>query len=170
MSDLVPIEDVETFLGSDQYPSEKLPAWLSGLSAYIRRYVDRPIETESVQETLDGNGETTILVSKRPVLSVTKVTIDGGGDVSGDIEFYEEGLIYYDGGFTVGRKNVVVGYTAGHGGSVPNDLQLAVCLILQRMSQASRSEQAGYGEQGLTSPESWPVSAREIIDSYRSKL
>jgi hypothetical protein len=136
----------------------------------VRRYVDAPIETETFTETLDGSGETTIMVSNRPVVSVDELTIDDVEIDTDDLVVYEHGELYYSGGFTSGRGNVVVEYDAGYGETVPGDLKLAVLLILEQAAQTSLLQQSTRGDyQYVFAPTKWPKDARDIIQSYRRK-
>lgn len=172
MSDLLTLQETQDFLGgTDTYRQDHLTAWISGLSSYVRRYIDGPIETETVAETLDGTGETTIMLSKRPVLSLTGLAIDGTEIDTDDVSVYPHGELYYSGGFGSERQSVVVTYTAGYGATVPDDLKLACLLILEQASQSSLLQQSTRGEYAYVfAPTKWPKDAREIIDSYRRKL
>lgn len=167
---LVELSDVQSFIGDDASKVPHLEQWNEGLSAFIRRYIDGPIETTAYSESLDGTGETTVMLSYRPVLSLTSLTIDGTAVAVDDdgLEFYEHGLLYYDGGFTSGRKNVVVGYTAGYGDAVPEDLKLAVMLILEQAAQTKLLQQVTRGEYAYVfAPTKWPDDARDIVNSYK---
>jgi hypothetical protein len=171
-ADLVTLAAVQEFLGGEDTTKEDhLAAWIHGLSTFVRRYIDQPVETTVYTETLDGTGETTIRLSYRPVVEVSEVTIDDDAVTLTDVLHYDHGELYLETGFTAGRQNVVVEYTAGNGEDVPDDLKLACCLILEQASQASLLQQATRGDYAYVfAPTKWPKDAREIIDSYRRKL
>lgn len=176
--DLVSLDEAKAFIGETSTIRDlTLGPWIGGLSAFIRRYVDGPITTEALSDKLDGKGGTRIRLYNRPVLSVTTLAVDGVSiDVatlltSGDLVFYEDGGLYYSGGFPVGVQNVSVGYTAGYGSTVPMDMQLAVLLILQQAAQTALLQQAVRGEYAYVfAPTKWPKDAKEIVDSYRRRL
>lgn len=171
LGDLVTEIEVRDFLGGiETVKSLHLQQWIKGLSAFVRRYIDQPIETQTFTETLDGTGETTIMLSYRPVLDLTSLEVDGDEVDVADVLFYDHGEIYHEDGFPSGKQNVVVEYDAGNGETVPEDLRLAVMLILEQASQASLLMQATRGEYSYVfAPTKWPADAREIIDSYKRK-
>ena len=171
MSDLLSLSEVTDFLGDGTYKQAHLRRWISGLSAFVRRYVDGPIETATYTEALDGNGESIIRLSYRPVLALTSVTIDSVAIATADVTVYSDGDLYYASGFSSGRKNVTVVYAAGYGATVPDDLKLACLLILEQATQTSLLQQATRGEYAYVfAPTKWPKDARDIIESYRRKL
>lgn len=171
MSDLVAIADVQEFLGTGAYLTDHLTWYLKGLSAFIRRYIDQPIETTEYTEALDGNGETVIRLTYRPVLSVESLSIDDVAVDVDDVKVYPDGDLYYANGFASGRQNISVTYDAGRGEAVPDDLQFAVMLICEQAEQTSSIKRAMRGEyEYVFAPDKWPQNAREIIESYRRKL
>jgi hypothetical protein len=170
VNDLVAYDETISFLGDETVKPERLRAWISGLSAFIRRYVHDPIETATFTETIDGSGETTLRLPYRPIVSVTALSIDGVAVTVSDLVVYAD-EVYLESGFPAGRKNVAATWTAGHGTTVPEDMKLAVMLILEQAAQTSLLQQATRGEYAYVfAPTKWPKDAREIIDSYRRKL
>jgi hypothetical protein len=171
MTRLVEMEEATAFLGEDTARLPHLQQWIDGLSTFIRRYIDRPLETQDETESLDGSGEATIRLSYTPVVTVDTLTIDGDDVDLDEVLVYDHGDLYYAGGFPAGRQNVVVTYTAGHGENVPDDMKLAALLILEQASQTSLLQQATRGEYAYVfAPTKWPKDARDIIESYRRKL
>jgi hypothetical protein len=172
VSELVTYDEAVEFVGDETVVREaRMRQWINGLSAFIRRYIGGPLETTGYTEYLDGNGETSIRLSYRPVLALDTVTVDGTEVDGSDLVFYADGELYNVNGFTSGRKNVVATYSAGYGANVPEDMQLAVLLILDQAHQQSLLQQATRGEYAYVfSPTRWPKDAREIVDSYRRKL
>ena len=90
-----------------------------------------------------------------------------------DFDVYpNEGRIYTPFGFPVGRKNIYVDYTAGMA-TIPDDLKLAVYLIVKYIYQRRNEESFGLGSYGLgglsmSFVEVIPIQAKMILDSkYR---
>jgi len=168
---LVDADDVMQFLGGDETVKPlHLEQWVNGLSTFIRRYIDGPIETALFTETLDGTGENTIMLSYRPVVDIESVTIDDEAVDLDEVISYSHGELWAEDGFISGVQNVTVEYNAGYGTTVPTDLKLAVMLILEQASQTSLLQQATRGEYAFVfAPTKWPADARQIIDSYRRK-
>jgi hypothetical protein len=171
VSDIVTYDEVVGFLGEGTSRPLHLQQWISGLSAFIRRRIDQPLETETFTEILDGTGEATMRLTYRPVVSVASVTADGVAVDVDDLFIYDFGDLYCARGISAGRRNVVVTYDAGNGETVPDDMKLAVLLILEQASQASLLQQATRGEYAYVfAPTKWPKDARDIVDSYRRRL
>lgn len=97
---------------------------------------------------------------------------DDGED---DFEVYEnEGMIKLYSGFPTGRKNVYIDYTAGYA-TIPNDLKLAVEIIVKYLYQRRMEESFGlssYSSGGISSSfvDKIPEQAKMILDKYRRRL
>ena len=171
MTRIVEIEEATAFLGDDTTRLAHLQQWIDGLSTFIRRYIDGPLETQSYTEPLDGSGTGTMRLSYTPVVAVDSIAINGTDVDHTDAVVYGHGDLYFSPGFPAGRQNVVVTYTAGYGESVPDDMKLAVLLILEQAAQTSLLQQATRGEYAYVfAPTKWPKDALDIVESYRRKL
>lgn len=172
MSDIVTLAEVTDFLGgAGTTRPTHLQRWITGLSAFVRRYIDAPLETESFTASLDGSGEATLRLPYCPVISVESLTVDGNDVDLDNVLVYDHGELYCASGFPAGRQNVVVEFHAGNGDDVPEDMKLACLLILEQAAQTSLLQQATRGEYAYVfAPTKWPKDAREIIESYRRKL
>lgn len=172
MADLLVSEaDAIEYVGEDQIRNQaRFVKMLAGLSDFIRAKIDRPIEIAEGIDTLDGNGESTLRLTRTPVTELDTVEIDGE-DVTADCKVYDHGDLYYDGGvFPTGHQNVVVTYSAGFEETVPERLQLAVLLIMDQMASTDTLKQATRGEYDIIfDTDKWPKNAREIIESFCRK-
>jgi hypothetical protein len=172
VTDIVAVEEVQAFLGDDEIARlGNLQWWISGLSTFIRRYIDQPLETETFEVALDGTGESSFMLPYCPVVSLKTLTIDGQDVNTALCKIYDHGELYCEAGFPTGRQNVVAEFEAGNGENVPDDMKLAVLLIVQQAAQTGLLQQAMRGEYAYVfAPTKWPKDAREIVDSYRRKL
>ncbi len=73
-------------------------------------------------ERIDGRGRTDLLLPVVRPLAVTAVTVDGStlsvGDLAG-LELYDDGRLYFESGWSAGRRNVVVTGTHGYAAVPP---------------------------------------------------
>lgn len=174
--ELVSLIEAKAYLGEDRLVRDALlTAWINGLSTRLRRYVDLPIETTAfTAEAYDGTGTSSLMLANYPVLGVTAAAVDGVALVVADaasFAWYPHGEIWSVGGFPLGRKNVTVTYTAGHGASVPADLKLACYRIIEQAATAALVTRVGAVEPSLIIDwRRWPDDALELIQSYRRKL
>lgn len=90
----------------------------------------------------------------------------------------KRGMIYSPFGFPSGVQNIYINYTAGYTSTtMPNDLKLAVLIIIKNIYQ-SRSEESfgmtGYSVSGISvsfEQEAMPKQAKDILDrGYRRLL
>lgn len=107
----------------------------------------------SITDIINGNGRTSITVTKPPIISLTSVSIDGYaidnstlGTTKSTIYFKTNpalvsSLLYVPGIFSKGRGNVTISYVAGMPlASVPDHYKLALMLILREILVVPRSE------------------------------
>jgi hypothetical protein len=172
--------------GSDD---AKLRRWISDASEQITDYLHRNLASESVQEIfrLRAWSDDPLILSRRPVSTITSVTIDG--DELVDPSLYEldaePALLYLldPNGF---RREwygmyVRVLYTAGYEllTTLPRSIERA-CLILLRHRQATgdrdptiRQENVAgvldtqYWIGGLGEDKAMPPEAAALLDPYR---
>lgn len=154
MSDLITIADLETYSKSTiddgntsvTTADEALYSFLiSAVSAQVERMCNRSFASAEYTEVVDGNGQTDILLSNYPIISLTSITLvnpfdDNGVDWGTDnvkID-YEAGTLYSPYGWPVGRFNISVTYTAGYA-TIPDDLKAVVCqMVLDAYSNTSK--------------------------------
>lgn len=95
--------------------------------------------------TLDGSGTTDLLLPVVKALACTAASIDGTALDAADVEALQnEGVLYYEPGWTLGRRNVEV--TVSHGwATTPADVSRAVALVASAMLADGPWDDRGYG-------------------------
>lgn len=92
-----------------------------------------------------------------------------------EFEVYpNEGKIVSSFGFTEGRRNVYVDYTAGYA-TIPSDVQLATLILIKNIYQRRSEESFGlnsYSISGISAAfeQDMPLQARQILGKYRRTL
>ena len=140
---------------------------------------------------LDGNGKEVLPLSRAgkinglpgsllpvPLLTVTSVTIDGGANISADIEWYDSYIAYECGNFCKGRQNIRILGSWGNT-AVPHDIQAVTAQIcVNFMAEAIRMrmlpdlltttmEGSGNIAGLMMAPKVLTVSEKEVLDRYR---
>ena len=119
--DLTTVEKVRTYLNLTSLDADaKLGGLISSSSAWVTSQIGHPILSATYTETVNGNGTTSLVLRRSPVVSVTSVTVDGDA-VPLRATSTDSGYSVRDGSldlvghyFTEGVQNVVVVYRAGY--------------------------------------------------------
>lgn len=189
MDAVVNLEQVKQFLNITLPDSDgELPFYMS---AATEMWANRggPVGAQTFDEWYDG-GSTRIVVRTTPIISITSVT-ESLGAVSYTLTEADPGTSGSAWSYSVdksigaftrraagvavpfmdGVKNVNIQYTAGVG-TVPEDVQLAVLLLVKHMWQTQR----GAGKRPGQSPAddyqpreafAWPNRCEEILAGYK---
>ena len=76
--DLTTVEKVRTYLNLTSLDADaKLGGLISSSSAWVTSQIGHPILSATYTETVNGNGTTSLVLRRSPVVSVTSVTVDG---------------------------------------------------------------------------------------------
>jgi hypothetical protein len=141
---LVDIDIAREYLGVKQSDERRLPTivqCVNGASWYCNSYTKRKLLSRALTEYYNGKGISTIMLNNYPCTTLTSVYDDldraYGADTLVSASYLVVmptdllySVIYDNGTFLDGLKNVKITYTAGYAsGSVPYDLQQA-CLGL----------------------------------------
>lgn len=168
----------------DVKPQEEslIDAEIRRASAAIEQYCNRIFAAETVSETFRlDDGARSLLLTRRPIISVTSITEDGvalaGSDWEADLD---AGILFRlgsDAQTDWSASKVTIVYQAGYN-SYPKDLQDAA-LRLVRMARASRSRdptiksetvegvgQTVYWISGSANFGSMPPDVTGILDQY----
>lgn len=119
-------------------PDTAVALWIDAASAAIESYCGRAFEHQSgVVETLDGNRNMVLLLSRTPVTAINTVTEDGTPLPSEDYQWYPDGRLYrmsgdYRIGWTWKRQAVVVDYDGGYT-NIPADIKAVAARFCERI-------------------------------------
>lgn len=175
---LAPLADLKTYLGITVSTADaELQRMLDVASAMAERYTERSFAAGARTEKRSGEGSDFLLLKDSPVLTITTLTIDtvavpaSDGTTAGYLfDDYSVFLRNYQNGFTIGRRNITIVYTAGYA-TIPADVQQAVIEIA---SQAFREKEwVGFQSKSLAGEtvsflrNGFPDSAKTVLDSYR---
>jgi len=180
-----------------RFTSEALfNAWVDGTlipkaQDMIDNYCGRNFKSNSGTIDLDGNDKEVLPITRAgkvnslpgslmpvPLLSVTSVTIDGGANISADIDWYDSYIAYECGHFCRGRQNVRIIGTWGNS-AVPHDIQyvtaqicahaLAESIRMGMLPDLITPIMEGGGDVGMLfrSPKVFTANEKEILDRYR---
>ncbi len=105
------------------------------VEAVVDSYVGHDFNDTTATLTLDGSGKEALHINRiglvgtdpphllpLPLISLTSVTIDGGGDVSASCQIYDTYIRYFNNFFNFGRQNVIIEARYGYA-AVPADIQ-----------------------------------------------
>lgn len=132
------LKDTESISGDFNYDvADRL---VKAVSQWAERFTQGPIINQTITEKYSGEGQSELFLRYYPVISVNLVLIDGQ-DQTSNIDFYEDGAIFFkdNGTFPTGRNNIQVTYVAGYAANlsqVPPDIEQAViqvCAFLYRV-------------------------------------
>lgn len=188
--DLTTITDVKADLGITNTDSDALlTRYVSESSIEFANACNRVFAKETVSELFrPDEPKRTLVLTRRPVVSITSVTEDGDVTDASDYETdLTAGLIYRledDCRCAWGAAKIVVVYQAGYvvPASAPKDLQKAIRAIVkaQFLSKGRdplvRSEsvpgvyEVAYWVGGLPGGEAWPADIKAALDRYSNPL
>lgn len=160
---LITIADLEVYLkstisdGNPSISSATELQWqfiIDAVSKRIENYCNRIFASTEYTEKRDGTGTTDLQLSNYPITALTSITavnvLDDMTDAidTDNVEIeYDEGFLYSPYGWTKGRFNYSVVYTAGFE-EIPDDLKLTTCEIVSSV-QGSAGKQQGIIEEEL---------------------
>jgi hypothetical protein len=161
--DLTTLEAVRAYLrGSVPVPQDDetlLEGLVTAVSKLFVSETGQAVLTQEYTDTWNGEGETKVFLEEYPVLSVTRLTVDGvavpartivggSGWVMSDADVGRVELVGYT--FSPGVANCVVVYSSGLGATAPADIAQAVIDQVaflykskERIGIANESTQAG---------------------------
>lgn len=126
---LTDVTAVRLYMGARSlvYTDDQVQAALDAACAMVETYCNRIFAADDYTHTLDGRGTDMLWLPQYPINDVTTLTIDDEEIDAADYTV-EDQSIYYEDGFTLGRRNVVVEYNAGYT-TMPADLHHAVTAL-----------------------------------------
>jgi hypothetical protein len=140
--DLTTLDSVKTYLGIVANTTDAtLSPIITGVSAWIKSYLNRDILSAAYTETLNGTGGRQIMTANYPVTAITQVLVDNIDVTSyavcdGRRTISLTNSVSAMGGFSFGAPtfrrdimNVVLKYTAGFA-VIPFDLEHVACRIV----------------------------------------
>jgi len=175
--------EVKAFIGETNTDNDDL---IDELIARVEALVEndkceRHLGSSVFTEFYDGDGSEKLLLDNYPIISVTSVHDDDDRvygvdtliDADDIVSYDEEGILLYDNGtFTVGHKNIKVVYQAGLD-PIPNDLKHALIqyvaaqfIIAKTEVNAFRPTGDGSGE-SEDKPTKLMKEADKVFQKYR---
>ncbi len=133
---VITLENTKIFLGiSGTSENASLQQIIDAVHDFVKKYTNRIIEEAIYTEELyDGSGGVALLLKNFPIIEITEILvdteeIDERSDVDEEgwyIKDAECGIVYNNEGWTRGRGNIQVTYSAGYSSTtLPKDLQYA---------------------------------------------
>lgn len=175
--------EAKDLLNYDDSEMDRTVYLLDVASVVCNRYTRRLLASRAHTIIIDGSGGQSLLLPEYPITALTKVYIDSdrafaaASEVTDCIYYADRGELWRSGGFPLYTQNVKVQYTAGYttgpAGTIPADIRVAVCEIVQWYRH--RLEAEGMGLRSIQSPDGTisqyeldlPFSARMRLDPYK---
>lgn len=128
--------DIVTALTAGDIDADVIPVAEEAINAYV----GRDFYFHTIVEVLDGDGDSRLVLSKYPLISVTSITVNTIPLVVG-VDYFtrDNALALYHGGLRYGRGNVEVTYTYGYA-TVPLTVARACRLLSQNYIIESQRE------------------------------
>lgn len=174
--------EVKAYLGITDANSDAL---IASLIAQVEAIVEtdkcqRTLGSSTFVEYVDGDGSDSILLKNYPVISIDHIYDDPERDYAVDSELdvedmaiYEDygKVVYVNGLFQLGNKNVKVEYHAGYV-TIPHDLKLALVKtvaaeMLGARGQVNAIKSDGEGGDIDDRPKRLKKEADEVFKLYR---
>lgn len=174
------VSDVKAFLSLTVATDDALlTSLIQAASNAMETVMNRAVAQAPYTDLVDGNGKSALMLSNRPVISVTSVTIGAevipastGWGVTGFTQD-ENVVILRNRVFTRGLRNVVVVYQAGWA-TTPDDIKQA-CIETVALKYRQK-EYAGYrskslaGETVTFDKQDFPDSVERILNNYKKVI
>lgn len=138
MADIVTVAEAKSQLNKGgTVDDDELALYVAAVNEPVARYIGYATPT-AAEDTFDG-GSHDLLLTRRPVLSVESVTVDGAALAADTytVDKLAGVLPSLRGCFAAGTQNVVVAYTAGRT-EVPPHAKLAALIIIQHLWETQR--------------------------------
>ncbi len=144
---LVSIDAIRAWMGAldaDDTKDALLAQCADAASAELEQLTSRIFVTRTVTDTLDGQGRPDLWLSRRPIVSVTSVTMDGALVDPGRyvVDATLGRLRMPAGSWTVGIANLVAVYSAGYGAQGAATLPVDVVRACLDLAKAIYDEKA----------------------------
>jgi hypothetical protein len=150
MSNLVTTSEViAEWAGFSSLSSLAQARLIEAATSAIERYCRRTFASEEVTEYLDGNGTSRIWLERRPVSTITSVTVNDTALDNSSNDAWKlnpntgtltRGTGQHDSQLAIhwprGTRNVVVVYTGGYA-AIPSDVKLAAVTLVKHIHDAT---------------------------------
>lgn len=157
--DLCTIADVQAYVGQPAAPTDAfMQSLVTACSKFIQQFIGYNIASASYTDKFNGIGNTSRVLSVRPVISVQSVTIDATVIPQGAVPqtsgwFNDTGFVYLSGySFNKGVQNCTIVFTAGYA-AIPEDIkQVAIEMVANKYKRSQRIGVAstGIGRETIT--------------------
>jgi hypothetical protein len=134
-----------------------------------------PIVNRTVTATAPYTPDVGLVLPEGPIVSITSLDGDAAAYVTADVRFSTAGVVSPIYGGSIVRGDYLVTYVAGRAATtedVPDDIQLAVCIIGKHLWRTQRAP-VGAPRAGAADDESVPLGfliphrAAAILDGHR---
>lgn len=189
VTDVVSVSQAKEFLNITNTASDSELQFFVTAASEMWANRGGPVGSQSFDEWYDG-GEPMVVVRSTPIISVSSVTVSLGA-FTYTLQEHATGTSGYAWAYTVdkrtgtfirrsagvaipfesGYRNVHIQYTSGYG-TVPNDVQLAVLLLIKHMwtTQRGIGRRPGMGGESddvRSASFVWPNKVEEILANYK---
>lgn len=103
------------YANTTNYPTATILAMRTTVEQALEDACNVAFVPRYAQETLNGDGGTTVMLRWPYIRSVRSFTIDDVAGTTADVAFQPSGVAYLQSGWTAGYSNIIVGYEHGHG-------------------------------------------------------
>lgn len=190
---LVTLAEAKMYCKESGAEADTILAFLvNACSEWVKNEVGRDLVSKSQTEYYHGDGSDLLMLERRPVVSITSIHVDSNREWAAaslvETTNYridkKTGMVTawnLFGSWTGGGSNIRViynaGYTVGPAGTMPKDLKLAVCRLIdlhylsgythRKLDTASES----IGDANISFRDGdLPKEVRAILDKYRSYM
>jgi len=112
--------DLQKYTGVQLDSEKSLEVYVDSAAEIVENYLGYGLALAKYSTVLNGNGTDEIQLEARPIKTLLRVVINGAAVPPGSFETSNEFLVYRDGVFPGGRRNVQATYWAGF--SPPGDV------------------------------------------------
>ncbi len=170
-----------TLLNWESSWDTQVESWIEQMTKFIENYTQRVFEGVSEERVFDGAGGVNLMVDD--LLEVYTLQIDDVEIDSADYKLYPANTtpyykVYYGGGFSMGKQNIVVDGVWGYSLETPLDIEYACTVLVagiiqnqKRLSGEKKSETIGnyrvdYSDKQIKDFE----MAKYTLDFYKKSI
>lgn len=145
-------EELEKFTGvQEDEVSSQAELFLGSASDIIRNYLGYDPIKHNERKYYNGNGTNILRLGSKPIQKINEVEINGVVEPMEDFYFDDDTLIFSDGEFSDGIKNILIDFNSGFE-TVPDLIKLT-CLRIAAILQTESDNNIGitsksFGESG----------------------
>ena len=172
---ILTVDAANAAIGTTTLDDPTFAAIVGAANQAVMDYLNNDPRSQVWTETLNGNGDAVLALNHTPITGLTSIVIDQTYTVDITQVIVDRwSLIWNNGCFNYGRKNIQVTYTAGwaDGSSQMSAIQLAVLMTVKAMVSAMDVDPNATGESfaGILSQNFWPTGPGAVPPAARGYL